>query len=662
TDAADIQDENEAADDNEASEADASRVKIRQEAKLIAQRIHTLVGHMPVRDANAPTGTRPCRHSDIVVLTRSVRSIAATLTEELKLQGINAAAETSGGFFETPEIMIALSLLRVVDNPRQDIDLLALLRLYNFTPDEMLAIRFQSEDTDYYDCLLAYMDSGENTDLRNRINALLEDINRWRKRAIVLPISRLVGVLYEETRLPYRFGAMPGGTVRQANLQLLLEKAIQYEATSFTGLFHFVQYIEWLKTHAEDESAAMILPEDDTIVRVMTIHKSKGLEFPVVFVTMLGRQLNRMDERTGVILHPALGLGAMYTDLALRTRSNTISRLALSLLRQREMVSEELRVLYVAMTRAKEKLILTGCVTDLDGKLEKWQALSDSCGGSLPLYALREGKSYLDWLMPCALQSQEDVILHIHREMATEYTTPISLTELAPQMLAPSPNIIQYQAEPYKTESTLPSKLAISELKRIYALETSPDSATVFEDESIFEAPAFYKEATGQITPMHMGTILHTVVEHMDIHNDRDTAAITALIAALVDRGLLSQEEEDAVDISKIEGFATSQLADRMRNARYLYREIPFVIGIPPQAVYADMNIDDSATDDILVHGIIDCYFETQEGDIVLVDFKSDARPETLHQRYATQMKIYRKAIEQATGKPVSESLFYSFS
>ena len=159
-----------------------------------------------------------------------------------------------------------------------------------------------------------------------------------------------------------------------------------------------------------------------------------------------------------------------------------------------------------------------------------------------------------------------------------------------------------------------------------------------------------------------MGTILHTVVEHMDIHNDRNTAAIAALIAALVDRSLLSQEEADAVDISKIEGFATSQLADRMRNARYLYREIPFVIGIPPQAVYTDMNINGSAADDILVHGIIDCYFETQEGDIVLVDFKSDARPETLHERYAAQMKIYRKAIEQATGKPVSESLFYSFS
>jgi len=201
--------------------------------------------------------------------------------------------------------------------------------------------------------------------------------------------------------------------------------------------------------------------------------------------------------------------------------------------------------------------------------------------------------------------------------------------------------------------SELPSKLAISELKRIFALETSPDSVMAFEDDDIFEAPAFYKAATGQVSPMRMGTLLHTVVEHMNLERDQD---INALIADLVSRGLMSQEEADVVDIGKLERFAKSKLADRMRSARHLYREVPFVIGLNPEDVYGEPR-----DGTILVHGIIDCYFETSEGDIVLVDFKNDAKYENLHTRYETQMKIYKQAIKQATGKPVTEAVFYSF-
>jgi len=593
-----------------------SEIKIRQEARLIAKRIHELVGQ------------NQYRYGDIVVLTRSIRSVAAVLTEELKQQGINAVAESPGGFFGTPEIMTALSLLRVIDNPRQDIDLLAVLRLRGFSADDMLRIRLNSNNKDFYDCLLAY------AGLDTRVAELLADIERWRKKAVVLPISRLIGLIYEDCQLLYRYGAMPGGAVRQANLRLLLEKAIQYESTSFSGLFHFVRYAEWLQSRSEDD-AAMLIPDDDSLVRVMTIHKSKGLEFPVVFVSQLGRQFNKMDERAGVVLHPKLGLGAMYTDLELRTRSNTIPRLALSLLRQREAVAEELRVLYVAMTRAKEKLILTGCLTNLPEKLEQWK-----------LFSLREAKNYLDWLMPWVLEGSEHVKLTLHYE-ALE-AGDMAFEETIPKM----------QKRTKKPPSNeLPSKLAISELKRIYALETSPDS-TAYEHDDIFEAPQFYREASGKIDPLRMGTILHTVVEHIDLNRDTNAAAIKTLISSLATKGLLSQEEAQAVDISKLEGFINSPLAERMRKAKHLHREVPFVIGLKPQEIYPEEKSEDA----ILVHGIIDCYFETAEGEIVLVDFKSDARPETLHRRYATQMKIYRRAIEQATGKPVAESLFYSFA
>lgn len=581
------------------------------EGLLIARRIHELV-------------LQGFRYGDIVVLTRSLRSAAIELTEELKQQGIHAVAEMPGGLFDTPEVKTALSLLRVVDNPRQDIDLLAVLRLYGFSADELLRLRHGAGDGDYYDCLLAY---DEEDELHSRVAEFLSDIARWRKRAVVLSISRLIGVLYEETGLPYVYGEMRGGAVRQANLQLLLEKAIQYESTSFSGLFHFVRYIEWLKEHSSDEeNAAMLLPEDDSIVQVMTIHKSKGLEFPVVILSGLGRRFNRMDERVGVVLHPQHGLGAMYTDLEKRTRANTIPRLALSLLRQKENMSEEMRVLYVAMTRAKEKLIMTGCAAEV------------------PTKPIREANTFLEWLAPCVTASQEYVSLCIHPSVEASEGEAVSVKEPAPRKAAPK--AIQPIFE-------LPSKLAISELKRLYALETSPDSAAAFDDENTFEAPKFY--TSGQITPMRMGTMLHTAVEHMDIHRDRDPAAISALIQNLAEKGLLSREEAGAIDIARLCAFANSPLADRMRAAKSLHREVPFVIGIRPEEIY-----DTEADTNILVHGIIDCYFETADGEIVLVDFKSDARPETLQKRYATQMKVYRRAIEKATGKPLSESLFYS--
>jgi len=588
--------------------------------------------------------------NEIVILTRT-RAVVG-LVEGLKQQGINAVAESTGGFFEAPEVLTAISLLQIVDNPRQDIPLLAVMRLYGFTADDFLRLRAGAEG-DFYDCLLAYDDI--------RATTFLEDLGRWRKKAIVLPISRLMGLIYEETDIMNHFGKLPGGAVRQGNLQLLLEKAIQYEATSFTGLFHFVRYAEWLQNYASDENAALQLPDDESIVRVMTVHQSKGLEFPVVFVSMLGKQFNKQDERAGVVLNPELGLGAMYTDLEQRTRSNNLPRLALSTLAQRDMVAEELRVLYVAMTRAKEKLILTGCVGKLDLKLEKWESRPH----------LREGICFLDWLVPWVLESEEYVNLHIRHDL--------SQIELDEDEVDESEEIIEIQKagrliKPMKIpEDNLPSKLAISELKRIYAMELSPESETIYEqfeeidkieENSIFEAPDFYKAITGQISPMRMGTILHAVVEHMDLHIDVNYSAIKSRIADLAERGLLSQEEAEAVNVTKILRFATSELAERMRNARQLFREIPFVLSLSPdttEEIYGRRPNEQNAMDKILVHGIIDCYFETDEGDIILVDFKNDAKPETLHDKYAVQMKIYRQAIEQATGKTVAESLFYSF-
>jgi len=641
----------EAIADDEEDEDEPNDPKIRQEALILASRINDMVGKLMVKDGG---GLRPCKFSDIVILTRSVRQIAAALVEELKNLGINVVLEVSGGFYDTPEIMMALSLLKIVDNPRQDIDLLAVIRLYNFSPDEMLEIRHIGELNlkedkkilDYYDCLLYYIENGEDKSLCRRLSSLMEDIGNWRRKAVIHPISMLISIIYEETGLLNYFGTMPGGSLRCANLRLLLEKAIQYEATSYTGLFHFVKYVQWLKANEIDESTAANLPDNDSVVRVMTIHKSKGLEFPVVFVSMLGRGLNQMDMRANVILHPEYGIGSMHTDLKLKTRANTISRLALSLKRRQEAISEELRILYVALTRAKEKLVLTGCVTKLDYKLKAWQTLADY-HDAIPVQAIREAKSFLDLLMPCALQAQD--IIDVNVNPALE---PGEFIQTDIPMPAELFTIAQYETI---EEAELPAKLSISELKRIYALEKSPGALPFYEEDINFEPPQFYKPV--DLSPLRIGTNLHTIIEFMDLTRDIDEKSVLSLIASLVGKGLITKEEAGAIDTDKIIRFASSPLARRMRSARRLHREVPFVMGLSLEEIYGKGHAEET----ILVHGIIDCYFETAEGDIILVDFKNDSRPDTLHIRYKTQMEIYKKAVERATGKKVSESIFYSF-
>ncbi|MCL1988808.1 MAG: helicase-exonuclease AddAB subunit AddA [Firmicutes bacterium] len=632
------------------TEESKANLALRQEAQIIANRIKKIKQESQYN------------YSDIVILLRSIKSTSAIFVEELKTQGIPAVAETAGSFFETQEIMVALSLLRVVDNPRQDIDLITTLRLYGFSSDEMLAIRLCTDKRDYFDCILDYIQIGNDKNLVDRLQNLLNSIDYWRSQARVLPISRLIGILYEETGLPYRFNTMDDGELRRANLQLLLEKAIQYETTSFTGLFEFVRYVEWLQVNSDDSAESMILPKDNNIVRVMSVHKSKGLEFPIVFLSQLGRQFNEMDERSGVILHPHFGLGAMYTDLTARTRSNTLARVALSVLRQRETTAEELRILYVATTRAKEKLILTGVSSDFAKDMSKWQNLAQP---KMPKHAIKDAKNFLDWIVPAVLHSDEHIKLEIHEDITVETLETVNLNlkrkkadksdkkNAFPAINWKLPSGM-VKADKFRSRVTLPSKLSISEIKRIFELD--PMSTSFFEkfeeNDEIFAPPTFY--TAEKITPLRLGTVLHTIIEHLDLQKEE---SIPQLIENLVAKGLISQEESAAVNISKIQKFVNSNLATQMRTAKYIQKETPFVMGISPNEVYGTGSTQKS----ILVHGIIDCYFETQDGKIILVDFKSTSNQELLQKRYTTQMQIYKKALEQSTGKPVTEAIFYSF-
>jgi len=644
------------------------------ETRMIASCIHEVLATRQVWDKTID-GYRPSQLKDIVILARSANSLAKDVIEELKACGIDAIADMTAAFYQQMEIKTALAFLRVTDNPRQDTDLITVLStpVYSLTPDELLEIKQssieKSEDKDirFYDYLLAFSKSQDATD---KVNRFMADLESWRSAAVYLPISRLLGMIYDATDYPSYAAAMPGGDIRQANLRLLMEKAIEFEETSFKGLFHFMQYTQGLhSTDSQARVAGAVAPLEDmeNRVRFMSIHKSKGLEFPIVITAFLGKTFNLDDERQPIILHGAGGLGPKYVNLKKRTRSKTLAHYALSRLTRKENLSEEMRCLYVAMTRAKELLILTGRTKSYESDMEKWSDAASSTNLS-PYYRQSAGK-YLDWVMPCLLRHQDgtsvldDAAANIRNHSSSfdirvhhgqvQFETPAVRVPDDDSLEAVTMPILSFQSK------ALPSKLSITEIKRQFISDASPDS-TVYHDPPLSFDPPSFIQANENITPMGLGSAFHTIVEHMDFIQHRSQESIKGLIASLIDRNLLTAEIASAIDLNKIITLANSPLAARIRLAKDIRRETPFVMAVPANEIYLDLPPNQES---ILVHGIIDCYFEESDG-LVLVDFKTENPGQDITQwveSHRTQLNIYRKAIEEATSSKVKEVVLYSF-
>ncbi|MCL2360239.1 MAG: helicase-exonuclease AddAB subunit AddA [Defluviitaleaceae bacterium] len=649
------------------------------ETRMIAACIHEIIAtRRQVWDKDAGM-YRDCNLGDIVILARSANSLAKDVIEELKNCGIDAVADVTAAFYEQLEIKTALAFLRITDNPRQGIDLTTILTspVYDFTPDELLKIKkspVDNESPDFYDYLISL--SHTESKIALKVQQFLSDLETWRAAAVYMPISRLIGLIYDTTDYPSHAAALPGGDMRQANLRLLLEKAIEFEETSLKGLFHFIRYIEgiYASDSANQVSGAAALSEDmANRVRFMSIHKSKGLEFPVVIAGFLGKQFNLEDERKPIILHSEKGLGPKYVNLKKRTRSKTLAHYALSRLTRRENLSEELRCLYVAMTRAKELLILTGRTTNWARDMEKW---SDAAAVPVLSTYYRQGAGkFLDLIMPCLLKHQDGISLtddDTDRYFDEIYNHPARFDIRVHHDLVQfeAPEIEQYPKYPASQSPpplsipavNLPSKLSISDIKRLYASDISPDSTPHQDPPPTFDPPAFLQDQTeGGITAMALGSALHAIAEHLDFHRHTTIDDIEQLIIQLKEKNLLTPEAAIAINRSKILKLALSPMADRIRASGNVYRETPFVMAIPANDLYADLP---QTQESILVHGIIDLYFEEPDG-LVLVDFKSESPgpdPKAWIQTHSTQLQIYKKAIEKATSSNVKEVLLYSFT
>ena len=671
-------------DDDEITDLDRAEI----EAKAAVQYIRNLIaGKSQVRDGKE---YRDIRYSDIVILLRA-KAAGRVFVEEMKNQNIPALCEGENDYFSATEVLTVLAMLKIIDNPRQDEPLISCMYspMFRFKADELVEIR--AGHTDFYGCVVDYSKNGSDEALRIKVTQFLTKLELWRDWAVHLPASRLVLALYEDTGFFDYAGLLPGGNIRQANLNLLFEKAIEFEKTSLMGLFNFVRYIEKLQKRNFGFESAKTASEGENLVRVMTIHKSKGLEFPVVLVCDLGKRLNKRDAHGSFLMHWDLGFG--FKSIQNSVISNTFARYVLAQRIETESISEELRVLYVALTRAKEKLILIGTVSNFSKTIEKYDKISKSNVEQIAPYEVLGGKSYIDWLIMAMMRHNDfrDVLqehggssigLNDNSRWQVQISAPAQskanlkekaksyndLTQLLNEIENRNPSPANAEIErrlsfryAYESGVAAPSKMSVSEVKRLYWREImgAGDVSDYFTHKPEFEMPEFMQSGAEQ-SGAERGIIFHKTLEHLDI--SMPAANLPQFLIELESRGILQPGEIDCVNISQLADFLASPIAHRMRHAVKIHKELNFTIGINPALI--DTNLH-NAESEMMLHGVIDCIIEEEDG-IVILDYKTDRIPsaglEFAANQYRGQMILYKMAAQKVFGKDVKEMILWFFA
>ncbi|MDI6706113.1 MAG: helicase-exonuclease AddAB subunit AddA [Bacillota bacterium] len=690
-----------AADDGlEAEEPDA----VQSEAIIVAKRIKELVNHGDKRFQVYDKRQRRYRdieYRDIVVLLRTTKNWAETFMEEFTKQGIPAYADAGTGYFQTVEVQVIMALLQIIDNPMQDIPLLAVLRspIASFTPDELIDIRLAGRDASLYEALENY--AAQEEEAAEKARAFLERLDRWRDKSIHMPTDELIWYLYSETGYYSYVGAMPDGTQRQANLRVLFERARDYEETSFKGLFNFINFINKLKSSSGDMGSAKIMGENENVVRIMSIHKSKGLEFPVVIAAGCGKRFNLQDMSRSILLHQDLGFGPDFVDHERRVSYPTAPKQALKYKIKMETLSEEMRILYVAFTRAREKLIITGCVRGIERSVERWAKAVSGADRRLNEFEIAAASCFLDWIGPALLRhrdgeplakfapsafepsgcrlednsrwqvklwDREDVLVQSTLPDRDEPETAESGGDLfdagATGGMAEEVERRLGWKYPFEASSRLPVKLSVTELKKRSGVEFSEEYIPAFAvDAPVVRKPSFLEQVRG-FSAAERGTILHFVMQHLSLDSVHDAAAIESQIRGMVERELLTEREAASVEVERIARFFRSDLGLRVCAAQIVRREVPFNLELKSTEVYGGLPGEIYDGETILLQGVIDCYFEEKDG-LVLIDYKTDFVPEdgsrSIRDKYRIQIEYYSRALELLTGRKVVERYIYLF-
>ncbi len=669
-------------------EKDVSEWNDRQaEALCVARRIKELLADFQVTDKETKK-LRPVSFRDIVILLRTNSGWDEVFKGVLEEEGIPVYITSKTGYFAASEIQELLSLLRVLNNPAQDIPLFGVMKSVfgGFTEEEIALLRSGRKDKNLYEAVCEAVSQGNLPEqLSRKASDFLEKIDRYRGYTVYMSIRELLEKLMEDSGYLAYVSALPMGSRRRANVEMLLTKASDFEKISYRGLFHFIRYMEQLEKYDMDYGEAELLDENADVVRIMSIHKSKGLEFPVTIVAGLSKRFNMQDVNSALIADVDMGVGTDFVDPYRRIRNKTLRKRVIARKMREDNLAEELRVLYVALTRAKEKLIMTASLKDAEDKWERQKQLSVE---KLFYHEFMDSASYLDFLLPMAVSAPVDVrIFHSGDYRVGQGKEQIQLLDRKERLEAAAHYADEKELQalrsrfawqyPHGSLETLYTKTTVSELKIAAMAEKDEAAYHAFEEKEVVPYIPSFKRGEEKISGTVRGNAFHKVMELMDFEAVYEGVDLNALdreaqrekltgnlkeqLSRYVKEKQLSDEYRSAVNDQKLLHFLQSELAVRMYLADRrgeLYREQPFVYGISAGRLGENYPEDEK----VLIQGIIDAFF-VEEGALILVDYKTDVveSGQELWKRYETQVQYYEEALCKLMNLPMKQRILYSF-
>jgi len=650
--------------DEEETEEEQEKVEdVVLEARFVARKIKELIDSK-YQIIDKKTGRRDIQYKDIAILLRTSSGVANVYEKEISELEIPVYSDSSSQYLQSVEIETIMSLLRIINNPMQDIPLVTVMRspIGNFTANELIEIRMVDRNSSFYEALLK-----SDLEKAHRFLSLLKEL---REDEEYMTLDEWIWNIYTKTGYMNYVNLMPNGALRVSNLRMLFERAKQYEEASFKGLYNFINFIDKIKFNQEDLKAAKIIGENENVVRIMTIHKSKGLEFPVVILAGVGKQFNFRDLNGKILLDQDLGMGPQYIDSDRYIEFKTLAKKALAIKAKNEAISEEMRILYVALTRAKEKLIIVGRQKDVNKKMSEKQKLleiySTIDDNKINPYLLQKYKTYLDWLELIYLKegvanTKNLFTVNINKREKTSVKIENEVEDISKKIIEESnknndeqekekiKEILNWQ---YKHQSIegIPTKTSVSKLKENKEQEVQ-----------ITQEPKFInEEAKTKLTGAQKGTLIHLCLQKMKETEEYNLEKITELIEKLKDKEIITEIEAQNIDKEKLLEYTNSQLWTELKQAKEIHKEHPFYINIKASRIYNQINKEDD--EEILVQGVIDLFFIDKDDKLILVDYKTDyvQNENELVEEYKGQLDLYKEALEQSLNKKVDKMCIYS--
>ena len=674
-------------DETESQEELEHLEDIEIEAKYIANKIKKLIDSKYQIYDRKQKIFRNITPRDIVILLRSTKEKASIYEQELIKMNLPVFCDSTQEYLDTIEIETIMNLLKIIDNPIQDIPLVTVMRspIADFTDDDLVEIRLSDKQSSFYECMQKAKINVQPK-LRNKIERFLDYIEQCRKEQEYLALDELIWKIYIDTGYYNYVGMMPNGEQRQANLKVLFERAKQYETASFKGLYNFINFIEKLKLSSGDLSSAKIIGENDDVIRIMSIHKSKGLEFPIVFLANANKQFNKQDIRKDdVLLEQKYGIGVRYINYDKQVQYDTLARQAVKSQIEVENISEEMRILYVALTRAKEKIYITATKKNVEDEIEKLQKqirVYKKENDKINPIILKKCKSYLEWILLVYLyneehtkkianvniiqkeniedilkngnETQEEQVVDLEDETGIKgYTSQKSLAENVKSTL-------EYKYK-YIYLTQIPTKMSVTEIKQLRQdnVYESENLKKEEEYENInFAKPIFLQEDMEKnLTGAEKGTVMHLCMQNLNFKKQYNINDIRDFVEELYEKHIITEKEKESVSIQNIYSYTQSNVWSELKEAKLIEKEKPFYIQIPAKDIYMK-DIDG----EILVQGIIDLYYINKNDELILLDYKTDyaKTKEELINKYKVQLDIYKKALEESLQRKVNKVYIYS--